>query len=33
MENVYITSQQLDSKYRDLKDNERDLEAWVIITV
>ncbi|KAI2635881.1 hypothetical protein GGS26DRAFT_581507 [Hypomontagnella submonticulosa] len=33
MENVYITSQQLDSKYRDLKDNERDLEAWLFETL
>ncbi|KAI1103039.1 hypothetical protein F4804DRAFT_311348 [Jackrogersella minutella] len=33
LENVYITSQQLDSKFRELKDNERDLEAWLFQTL
>ncbi|RYO94324.1 hypothetical protein DL766_000601 [Monosporascus sp. MC13-8B] len=27
---VYITTQQLDSEFRELKQKERDLEAWVI---
>ncbi|KAH7304135.1 ankyrin repeat protein [Stachybotrys elegans] len=30
---VYITTQQLDSKFRDLKQNERDLEAWLFQTL
>ncbi|KAI2470761.1 hypothetical protein F4781DRAFT_167829 [Annulohypoxylon bovei var. microspora] len=33
LENVYITSQQLDSKFRELNDNERDLEAWLFQTL
>ncbi|KAI1076033.1 hypothetical protein F5B20DRAFT_338770 [Whalleya microplaca] len=33
LENVYITSQQLDSKFRELKDNERNLEAWLFQTL
>ncbi|KAI3316917.1 ankyrin repeat protein [Xylariaceae sp. AK1471] len=32
-ENVYITAQQLDSKFRELKGNERDLEAWLFQTL
>ncbi|RYO94328.1 hypothetical protein DL766_000605 [Monosporascus sp. MC13-8B] len=31
LRNVYITTQQLDSKFRELKGNEWDLEAWVIL--
>ncbi|KAI0380476.1 hypothetical protein F5Y04DRAFT_257457 [Hypomontagnella monticulosa] len=33
IENVYITTQQLDSKFRDLQNNERDLEAWLFETL
>ncbi|KAI1385442.1 uncharacterized protein F4822DRAFT_445394 [Hypoxylon trugodes] len=33
LENVYITAQQLDSKFRELRDNERDLEAWLFQTL
>ncbi|KAI0011061.1 hypothetical protein F4779DRAFT_574877 [Xylariaceae sp. FL0662B] len=33
LENVYITAQQLDSKFRELRDNERDLEAWLFKTL
>ncbi|KAI2616849.1 hypothetical protein GGR54DRAFT_224023 [Hypoxylon sp. NC1633] len=33
LENVYITSQQLDSKFRELRNNERDLEAWLFQTL
>ncbi|KAI0179868.1 hypothetical protein GGR52DRAFT_216129 [Hypoxylon sp. FL1284] len=29
LENVYITAQQLDSKFRELRENERDLESWL----
>ncbi|KAI1088292.1 hypothetical protein F5B19DRAFT_431007 [Rostrohypoxylon terebratum] len=33
LENVYITSQQLDAKFRELNNNERDLEAWLFQTL
>ncbi|KAI1371257.1 hypothetical protein F4677DRAFT_464362 [Hypoxylon crocopeplum] len=33
LENVYITAQQLDSKFRELRENERDLEAWLFQTL
>ncbi|KAI1453915.1 hypothetical protein F4805DRAFT_469754 [Annulohypoxylon moriforme] len=33
LENVYITSQQLDSKFREFNDNERNLEAWLFETL
>ncbi|KAI1798686.1 hypothetical protein F4811DRAFT_167145 [Daldinia bambusicola] len=32
-ENVYITAHQLDSKFRELRENERDLEAWLFETL
>ncbi|XXH01844.1 hypothetical protein Hte_008206 [Hypoxylon texense] len=33
LENVYITAQQLDAKYRELRENERDLESWLFQTL
>ncbi|KAI5462816.1 hypothetical protein BGZ63DRAFT_452327 [Mariannaea sp. PMI_226] len=33
LENVYVTAQQLDSKFRELRGNERDLEAWLFQTL
>ncbi|KAI1654315.1 hypothetical protein F4813DRAFT_392821 [Daldinia decipiens] len=33
LENVYITAQQLDSKFRELRKNEKDLEAWLFETL
>ncbi|KAI8963485.1 hypothetical protein F5Y11DRAFT_319384 [Daldinia sp. FL1419] len=33
LENVYITAQQLDSRFRELRDNERALEAWLFETL
>ncbi|KAI0845402.1 hypothetical protein F5Y00DRAFT_265657 [Daldinia vernicosa] len=33
LENVYITAQQLDSRFRELRDNEKDLEAWLFETL
>lgn len=33
LENVYVTSQQLDTKFRELQNNERDLEAWLFKTL
>ncbi|OTB11275.1 hypothetical protein K445DRAFT_307398 [Daldinia sp. EC12] len=33
LENVYITAQQLDSKFRELRNNEKDLEAWLFETL
>ncbi|KAI1773221.1 hypothetical protein F4818DRAFT_120986 [Hypoxylon cercidicola] len=33
LENVYITAQQLDSKFRELRENDRDLESWLFQTL
>jgi hypothetical protein len=33
LRNVYITTQQMDSKFRQLKGNEWDLEAWLFRTL
>ncbi|EFW98835.1 ankyrin repeat protein [Grosmannia clavigera kw1407] len=33
LENVCITAQQLDAKFRELRDNERNLEAWLFKTL
>ncbi|KAI0121863.1 hypothetical protein F4814DRAFT_406799 [Daldinia grandis] len=33
LENVYITAQQLDSRFRELRENEKDLEAWLFETL
>lgn len=33
LRNVYVTANQLDSKFRELRGNERDLEAWLFQTL